>query len=159
MKEKQAKKWKQISNPNPPSPRLSLEGLWCLLPQSRGFLSLRLKDTFSELREETLHEKNSRARQPGQTEHVQNVRVHLKPHRSACGGCFGIPPLWAFIFPYALQGGSEREGEAVLGSVLNLKAGVINQGDLVPQGDLTVSKGYFFIITTAVEDWELATRM
>lgn len=68
-------------------------------------------------------------------------------------------PTGLYYFPYALQGGSERGDEAVLGSVLNLKAGDINQGDLVPPGYLTVSKGYVLIFTAAVADWELATRM
>lgn len=68
-------------------------------------------------------------------------------------------PTGLYYFPYALQGGSEREGETVLGTVLNLKAGVINQGELVPRGYLTVSKRYLLIVTAVVEDWELASRM
>lgn len=68
-------------------------------------------------------------------------------------------PTGLYYFPYALQGGSKREGETVLVTVLNLKAGVINQGELVPRGYLTVSKRYLLIVTAVVEDWELASRM
>ena len=84
MKGKQTREWKQISNPNSPLPACHREGLWCLLPKSRGFLSRRLKDTFSGFWEQILKCISTQGDQD--KSHIYRTRVCLQLCRSLHAG-------------------------------------------------------------------------